>query len=677
MIKKVLLYLVVFGMVSVFAGADIPDLSTYKRSEASISFDENFNSDISRWIIPKGKAGFQVVPGVGVTGSPGIRAVSTEPGNLPSWRIPIRVTPGMAYNVSFHYRLENIKYKKHYRPRVIICSIVLKHKDTGKKLRELNVWISAEDTNNELRFHSETKTIPEDASPDAMFSIHVDWWHNGTFIFDDITIASQEIPAELQLAFPERMTVDKSGKISIRYQRLARKVPANAEMLIEAGGVKKLAPYADDLFTAQFDRFPGEKVPVKAVLFDRSARKILAEHSWELNNIPASPVSTLDRYGRLIFNGKPFMPIGCYTMMTMNDTHLARIRESGFNMIQVQPMHSIAKRRKKGHNTSENLLSYIDHIAKFDLKAFMFLTLMIPEKDSLRRQLETQFDDQREIEGIVRQIGTALKNNKNLVGYYLADENTSRDLPNTQILRQRINFSDPTHVTTTLTNSTEFLDQYVSTGDILLFDIYPFNEHRTPGKRGDLVQTDQVLARIASLKTPFWLVPQGFDWARHPARQMYGATDEAKRKHRIPSAAELVSLPLLGAIYGAKGFVFYSYHEVFFHGERVQPGFGKIFWPRIVKAVEMLKLLEPFIMSTETPEQLQLKTTAGMVRSRVFTANGRTAVVLVGLQNAPNSASGKLPAGKKFTSLNGKCRIENGRLTFTAGEVDYDILISE
>jgi hypothetical protein len=371
------------------------------------------------------------------------------------------------------------------------------------------------------------------------------------------------------------------------------------------------------------------------------------------------------------------MPIGCYTMMTMDDSHLSRIRAAGFNMIQVQPMHSIARRDKMNENTSANLLAYIEYVAGFDLKTMMFLQLMIPEKEFIRRRLERVFNGQSTIDGIVREIGTALHNNRHVIGYYLSDENTSRDLPNTQILRERINFADPTHVTLTLTNSTEFLDQYVQTGDILLFDTYPFNNQRTPGKKGDLLEADRQLAQIAALNTPFWLVPQGFDWARHPGRQMYGNTAEEKRQHRIPSAEELTALPLLGAIYGAKGFAFYSYHEIFFHGENVQPGFGEIFWPRVVTAVNALKQLEPFIMSIENCSQVALNTSAGTLRTRTFTANGKIAVVIVALQDAPNAANGILPDGKKFTSLTGKSKIDGNKFTFASDGVNYDILISE
>ena len=56
---------------------------------------------------------------------------------------------------------------------------------------------------------------------------------------------------------------------------------------------------------------------------------------------------------------------------------------------------------------------------------------------------------------------------------------------------------------------------------------------------------------------------------------------------------------------------------------------------------------------------------------------GKTAVVLVGLQDAANNASGLLPAGKKFTSLTGKSKIENGKFTFAANGVNYDVLIGE
>ncbi len=682
MIKKVLCSMISACTLSAVAGNDIPDLSTFSRSQASICFDENFNSDISRWIRPgkKHPQSFAVEKHIGVTGSPAITVTSSDASNMSSWKVPVKVVPGMAYRISFHYRLNNLKLKTPGRRRatVIVCTLHAKDKN-GAKIRDFNIWVPAEDTGNELRFFSETVVMPQNANPDTFFSIHVDWWHNGTFIFDDFTISSLEVPAELQLTYPDRMTMDKDGKISIRYQRNGENVPENAEVLLEVGGMKKLAAFANGLFTANFGKVPGEKIKVKATLFNRKEQKILAEHEWELNNtIDTPPVSYIDEYHRLIVDGKPFMPIGTYIMMPMNDAHFRRLQEAGFNTIQVQPMSGTGVGRpKRGHNTSENLLSYINLAAGYNLKTLMFLQLMIPEKEFIRKDLEKSFNGKTALEDIIREIGTTLRGNSNVIGYYLADENTSHELPSTELLRRRINFADPTHVTTTLSNTTSFIDSYINTGDVFLFDSYPFNHQRTPGVQGDLVYSDRSFARIASTGTPFWLVPQGFDWARHPARQMFGKTPEEKRRHRIPSAEELTALPLLGAIYGAKGFVFYSYHEVFVHGDNVQPGFSDIFWPRVVQAVQALKQLEPFIMSTESVSQVAVTSTAGTLRSRTFSANGKIAVVIVGIKNETNNGEGVLPAGKKFTSLYGRTQIDGSKFTFTSSGVNYDVLISE
>jgi hypothetical protein len=278
---------------------------------------------------------------------------------------------------------------------------------------------------------------------------------------------------------------------------------------------------------------------------------------------------------------------------------------------------------------------------------------------------------------MVREIGKTLNNNKNVIGYYLADENIAKELPNTQVLRERINFADPTHVTTTLTNSVDFLDQYISTGDVILYDAYPYNTHRNPGVKGDLVDTDRCLAKIASLKTPFWFVPQGFDWARHPKRDMFGKNNEEKRKHRIPSEEELVALPLLGILYGAKGFIFYSYHEIFVHGENVQPGFSKIFWPRIAKAAKTLKMLEPFIMSIEKAKQVKLNIKNGAIRYTTLTANGKIAIIIIALKDTPSKATGILPKGKRFVSINSKTKITGDKFEFTSSNVNYDVLISQ
>ena len=288
--------------------SSIPDLSEYSRPEACIVFDESFNSDISRWKIPE-KPSFTVQNSIGETGSPGIIATSEGKENMPSWEVPIQVKPGTAYRVSFYYRLNNLQMKdgSRRRPHLIVCSIHnLKDRETGAKLRDFNFWITADDTGNELRDYSGMVIIPENAGPDATFSIHVDWWYNGTFIYDQFTIATQEIPSELQLASPDRMTMNEQGRITVRYQKHGEKAPEGVEMLLTAGDAKKLAAYKDGLFSADFGKLPGDKVKVRAVLFDRTAKKILSEHEWELNNtVPEKPVSYLDEQNRLIVDGRP------------------------------------------------------------------------------------------------------------------------------------------------------------------------------------------------------------------------------------------------------------------------------------------------------------------------------------------------------------------------------------
>ena len=656
----------------------IPDLNEYSRPEVSTVFDESFNSDVSRWKIPE-KPSFTVQNAIGETGSPGIIVTSEGKENMPSWEIPIKVKPGTAYKVSFYYRLNNLRMKdgSRRRPHLIVCSIHnLKDRETGAKLRDFNFWITADDTGNELRFYSGMVIIPENAGPDATFSIHVDWWYNGTFIYDQFTIATQEIPSELQLASPDRMTMNEQGRIAVRYQKHGEKAPEGAEMLLTAGDAKKLAAYKDGLFSADFGKLPGDKVKVSAVLFDRTAKKILSEHEWELNNtVPEKPVSYLDEQNRLIVDGKPFMPLGIYTMTPMKDKDFIRLQAAGFNLIQVQPMSRIWE-QKPSEKNSENLLAFIDRMDRFGLKTLMFVSLLIPEKEFIRTRFIPKFNGETATAGIVREIGTALKGNPKVLGYYLADENIARELPSTQELRQRINTADPSHVTTTLTNSVDLLDQYVCTGDILLYDSYPFNGWHKPGTKGDLVAADSVFAKIEALNTPFWLVPQGFDWARNPGRDMYGKTAEEKRSHRIPSAEELTALPLLGAIHGAKGFVFYSYGEIS-HNENLHPGFTDLFWPRIVQAASVLKRLEPFIMSLEKPEQIELNVSEGALRSRVFSANGKTAVVIVALQDAPNAGTGTLPAGKEFISLYRRTQVKGDTFSFTSSGVDFDVLLAQ
>ena len=130
-------------------------------------------------------------------------------------------------------------------------------------------------------------------------------------------------------------------------------------------------------------------------------------------------------------------------------------------------------------------------------------------------------------------------------------------------------------------------------------------------------------------------------------------------------------------MYGAKGFFFYSYHEIFVHGDNVQPGFSKIFWPRVAKAVKTLKMLEPFILSVEKAKEVKFTVKSGAIRYKTLTATGKTAIIIVSLKDTPNKAIGILPKGKRFVSLNKKTKIVGDKFEFASSNVNYDILISQ
>jgi hypothetical protein len=309
-------------------------------------------------------------------------------------------------------------------------------------------------------------------------------------------------------------------------------------------------------------------------------------------------------------------------------------------------------------------------LEKYNLKGIVQLVLMVPGKERLRVKLEGSFGNETTPNGIIKLLGESIRNNKNLLAYYLSDENPRIELPDIRKNREILAKADPNHMTLSLTNNSDDFSVFAPTGDVLVFDSYPFGSRadHDPGENS-LKNSDAAFKLLWDMKTPWWFCTQAYD------RAIY----RNKLGEKMPEERQLTALPLLAAIYNAKGFYYFSYHAIFAKGNEVDPKHSEKMWPRVASSGKLLNKLAPYIMGDKTAPAMKIINKTATLRGRRFIAdNGKEAVILVSIEPKAVEAFLELPDAKKYKSLRNKAvKTGKGTWKFASDNIDYDVLIEE
>ena len=142
----------------------------------------------------------------------------------------------------------------------------------------------------------------------------------------------------------------------------------------------------------------------------------------------------------------------------------------------------------------------------------------------------------------------------------------------------------------------------------------------------------------------------------------------------------MLSLALVQAIHGGKGFVFYSYFDFFRGpaGTEAEPELAEKRWRDACMAAGELKKLEPFLMAEADGPAVEIVESEGKFRARCFTdGNGNYRLLLAGV--GPGRTAGtlrvKLPEGLTFRSRTGNTEQRApGEFRFTGNDIASDIV---
>ena len=322
--------------------------------------------------------------------------------------------------------------------------------------------------------------------------------------------------------------------------------------------------------------------------------------------------------GIALLDGKPFMPLGFFASfgrrreIDLFKQAMPEWKAAGANLLLEYWIF----------NWGDKLLpEVLKTLEANDIKLMLNVTAWHHRKDLLyteHRDIIRRFMDE-----------------PSLFGYYLTDEAPMTLLPYVYSMRRMINETDPDHPTW----ECNLFDPmaYLRISDCYGADNYPI----ALGSKG-LEGMDRAMAKWAVCRPSVaWLCPQCFNKANY--RPHAKETKEAYDANGVePTEEGMLAVALLQASWGAKGFIYYMWDDLFRgpYTERYE-----VRKQAMLRNIRRLKDLEPFIMGGKPIVELPRKDVKGRTRVVALeSATGAKKVLAIGLTEE-NECSFTLPDG--------------------------------
>ena len=336
--------------------------------------------------------------------------------------------------------------------------------------------------------------------------------------------------------------------------------------------------------------------------------------------------------GIAILDGKPFMPLGFFSSfgrrreIDLFRRTMPEWKAAGANLLLEYWIF----------NWGDKLLpEVLEILRENDIKLMLNVTAWHHRKDLL----------QTEHRAIIQKF----KSEPSLFAYYLTDEAPMTLIPYVYSMRRMINEVDPDHPTW----ECNLFDPpaYLKISDCYGADFYPI----APGSKG-LESMDRSMAKWTACRPSVaWLCPQCFNKANYRPRAK--ETKEAYDANGVePTEEAMLSVALLQASWGAKGFIYYMWDDLF---RGPYPERYEIRKQAMLRNIRRLKDLEPFIIGGKPIVELPRKDLKGRTRVVALeSASGAKKVLVIGLAK-DNECSFTLPDGTPHVFKGGEfsCRI--------------------
>ncbi len=355
---------------------------------------------------------------------------------------------------------------------------------------------------------------------------------------------------------------------------------------------------------------PGDYQVVTRLLVAGQAKPVSEKRHAVHRLAPGTPRPKvyIDEHNRVIFDGKPFFPLGCYfNMGLLKDEYLKIFADSPFNCLMP---YGTPKRERLDlcHQYGIRVIASI--------KDFYAGTRWCP------KEIKTEADERPFIERIVRE----LRDHPALLAWYLNDELPLNMLPRLEAHQRWIEELDPDHPTWVVLYQYSDIRKYIRTFDAVGTDPYPIpRDHPSRAARWTRATVEGVCRA-----RPVWQVPQIFNWSTyHPEY----------KDARPPTYEEMRSMAWQCLCEGATGLVFYSFFDLV--RDKRTP--FDVQWGRVKKMAAEIKQWAPVLLSVEQPAAVRAR--GAHIHWMAKAEQGVTYVFVVNDDYEPHSVTFELPPG--------------------------------
>ena len=325
----------------------------------------------------------------------------------------------------------------------------------------------------------------------------------------------------------------------------------------------------------------------------------------------------IDRYHRLIVDGEPFFPLGCY-FQEVRRSELETFADSPFNCIM--PYAQISREE-------------LDWCQELNIKVLYSVI------NNFRTRVAESDEDGDER---TRLTVEALRDHPAIIAWYINDELPLTMLPQLTARRDQMEELDPSRPTWVVLYQVNELREYIPTFDVIGTDLYPIPQYSASVAADAAKKTSRGSLGMHAM----WQVPQIFDWAS------YKDNDEEKKANRPPTFEEIRGMFWMHIAGGANGLVAYSWFDLVLMDKTTEHG-GHAYtrepfeerWSDVKRAaaevanyIPVLLAVDPTIEARVSGDQAANDTVV-----RLYGHEGKTWMLIVNLLDIPQTVPFEAP----------------------------------
>jgi hypothetical protein len=319
---------------------------------------------------------------------------------------------------------------------------------------------------------------------------------------------------------------------------------------------------------------------LEIAVVDRQNGEQYASDSFALRRLSAEEVKALDYYiddyGRMVHQGKPFLPIGSYI------SGAGQVREIGES-----PFNSVLNYGMYGWK-DEELRAFLDTAQQYGVHVIFDVNGLYPSGGGTEEEWAQAY--QR-----ARNVIAKWKDHPAMMAWYLNDERPKEMVPHLRRFYEVFRDQDPDHPCFIVHFVTSIFPFYAHTCDIFSADPYPI-----PSSPVTMAaEWTQAAAEAMDAQGAVWTVPQAFAWYQmwEPEDPSLGTsrartpTANELRRGRAPTYEESRCMTWLSLVHGAKGLIYWAYYNM-----RQLPQYQEM-WAWMQDIRREVQSVEPVILS--------------------------------------------------------------------------------